>query len=349
MLTRSDGIGFEVYTVTASYTSWGSHSATLYPTEQGVYSLSSTINGVSTASYQVIVYCDFTTWAPPNTSVTVEMGYTETIALSPSMTIGITVPSTSCPLLISTSDGSDLLSLSSFDMSVTTVDATLVGSPRVSQVRNLSITSSDKPGSLDFTVTVDVVPSCTLSALQQITGPVDMSTPIFGNVYQDLSVPFTHEHAAIWPVDTCVIKFEIVTTGDTSYLSSNSVTSDALRTTELHLYPYIFADEGTYPTEVIASYLYYTDQVAPANTLTSSSFLVTVEPECKITSYMNDPSVSTTLEIAYTIGDPVQTYAFAIPYEPASCNYDVSYTFTIDSQIVATPSWLSIDTSSMPH
>ena len=175
-----------------------------------------------------------------------------------------------------------------------------------------------------------------------------MSTPIFGNIFQDLVPLFTHNYASIWPADTCVINFEIATTGDTSYLTCNSVTNDPLWMTSLHLYPYIFADEGTYPTEVIASYLSYSDQVAPTNTLTSSTFQVIVEPECMITAYANNPSVSTTLETQYVIGDPVQIFAFAIPYEPASCNYDVSYTFTVDGQ-VATPPWLSIDTAIVPH
>ena len=44
-----------------------------------------------------------------------------------------------------------------------------------------------------------------------------MSTPIFGNVFQDLAPLFTHEHADIWPVGTCVISFYIKG-GDTTYL-----------------------------------------------------------------------------------------------------------------------------------
>lgn len=132
-----------------------------------------------------------------------------------------------------------------------------------------------------------------------------MTTPIFGNIFQDLVPLFTHAYVDYWPVDTCVITFEIKTTGDTSYLTCNSASSDPLRTNNLHLYPYIFSDEGTYPTEVVASYLHFTDQVSPLNTLTSSTFIVKIEPECKITAYANDPSVSTTLSTHYSVGDPV--------------------------------------------
>lgn len=133
-----------------------------------------------------------------------------------------------------------------------------------------------------------------------------MSTPIFGNIFQDLVPVYTHAYVDFWPVDTCVIAFEIKNTGDTSYLTCNSVSADPQRTNYLHLYPYIFSDEGIYPTEVVATYLHYLDQVPPPNSLTSTPFTVTVEPECKITSFMNDPSVSTTLETHYSIGDPVQ-------------------------------------------
>ena len=341
-LTRSDGVGSEVYSTTATIISNGSYSATLTPTASGVYDLSAIINGVSTALHEVIVYCDFVVWTPPHQFITVEMGYTESVAFAPTLTDGLAVPSDSCPLTMTTADGSDLLSFTDFDMTVTTVDHLLVGNPRISQVRNVSMTRPSYAGKLEFTVTVDVIPSCTLSALQQVSPPVDMSTPIFGNIFQDLVPLFTHAYADFWPVDTCVIAFEIKTTGDTSYLTCNSVTTDPLRTIELHLYPYIFSDEGTYPTEVIASYLHYSDQVPPPDTLTSSSFTVTVEPECRITAYANDPIVSTTLDTHYSIGDPTQSFVFDIRFEPTYCNYFETYTFTIDG-VAASSSWLSID------
>ena len=81
-------------------------------------------------------------------------------------------------------------------------------------------------------------------------------------------------------MDTCVIKFEIKTTGDTSYLTLDSVTDDSLLTSSLHLYPHILTDEGTHSIEVVASYLYYSEQEAPYNTLTSSTFKVIILPEC---------------------------------------------------------------------
>ena len=84
-----------------------------------------------------------------------------------------------------------------------------------------------------------------------------MITPIFGNVFQDLSSLFTHEHAKIWPEDTCVISFYIEG-GDTSYLKCYGIADPVIKTT-LHLYPYIFADEGKYPTIVVAYYGKYTD------------------------------------------------------------------------------------------
>ena len=88
---------------------------------------------------------------------------------------------------------------------------------------------------------------------------------------------FTHEHAAIWPVGTCVISFYIEG-GDTSYLKCKGIADPVIKTT-LHLYPYIFADEGKYSTKVVAYYGKYTDQVKPKSELAiSSSFEVTVEP-----------------------------------------------------------------------
>jgi len=62
-----------------------------------------------------------------------------------------------------------------------------------------------------------------------------MSAPLFGSVFQDLSSMFTHEHANIWPADTCVISYYIEG-GDTSYLKCFGMTDPVVKTT-LHLYP----------------------------------------------------------------------------------------------------------------
>ena len=75
---------------------------------------------------------------------------------------------------------------------------------------------------------------------------------------------------------------------------------------------------------------------------------MTVEPECRITAYANDPIVSTTLDTHYSIGDPTQSFVFDIRFEPTYCNYFETYTFTIDG-VAASPSWLSIDRASEPH
>ena len=82
--------------------------------------------------------------------------------------------------------------------------------------------------------------------------------------------------------------------------------------------------------------------------LVSSSFIVTVEPECKITQYVNDPTVSLTLDENYMINTAALTFPFDIRYEPSTCNYIESYTFTVDG-VTASPPWLSVETSSWPH
>ena len=124
---------------------------------------------------------------------------------------------------------------------------------------------------------------------------------------------------------------------------------DPLLTTTLHLYPYIFADEGVHPTKVVAYFAKYTDQVPPTSELAISSFfLVTVEPECKITSFVNDPSVSLTLEKNYIINTGAITFPFDIRYEPTTCNYIKSYVFTVDG-VAASPAWLSVDSSTERH
>lgn len=73
-----------------------------------------------------------------------------------------------------------------------------------------------------------------------------MSTPIYGNVYQELAPLFTHtlyEQGVLSATD-CVIGFEIVG-GDTTFLSVQG-------TTQLHEYPYIATDVGTYTITVKA-------------------------------------------------------------------------------------------------
>lgn len=96
------------------------------------------------------------------------MGYTETRIFTPSHTNHAQVPTLDCPLTLSTPDGSDLIAFSGFVMTVTTVDPTLVGSPRVTQTRAITITKSGQgfEETLDISITVNVIPSCTLSELQ---------------------------------------------------------------------------------------------------------------------------------------------------------------------------------------
>lgn len=98
---------------------------------------------METSSYEVIVFCDFLAWTPPNQFITVEMGYTESFAFSPTFSNGLPVPTTSCPLTLTTADGSDLLTFADFDMTVTTVDPLLVGNPRINQVRTVTMTRPD--------------------------------------------------------------------------------------------------------------------------------------------------------------------------------------------------------------
>ena len=124
---RSDNV---YYIYTATHTSNGNYSAILFPTVFGLYSLSATINGEPTDSYEVevIVYCDLLALeAPPDISVTVEMGYGETVEVSMTETNGVTFPSDSCPLFLSTPIGTDLIFIFGFEILVTTVDATLIG------------------------------------------------------------------------------------------------------------------------------------------------------------------------------------------------------------------------------
>ena len=170
---------------------------------------------------------------------------------------------------------------------------------------------------------------------------------MFGNVFQDLAPLFTHEHADIWPVGTCIISFKIKG-GDTTFLQCEATYNPVIKTT-LNLFPYIFSDEGTYEKKVVAYYGKYTDQAEPTQELEiPSSFKVTVEPECKITSFMNDPNVSKTLETNYIINTPAVTFPFDIRYEPNTCNYITNYVFTVNGA-AASPAWLSVDSSTEPH
>ena len=75
---------------------------------------------------------------------------------------------------------------------------------------------------------------------------------------------------------------------------------------------------------------------------------MTVEAECVITSYVNDPTVSLTSETNYIINTVAVTFPFDIRYEPTTCNYIVSYSFTVNG-VSASPTWLSVDTSTEPH
>ena len=118
--------------------------------------------------------------------------------------------------------------------------------------------------------------------------------------------------------------------------------------TTLHLYPFIFANEGTHSTTVVAYYAKYNDQVKPTKEQASDSFLVTVEPECKITSFKNNPNVSKTLETNYIINTAAVTFPFDIRYEPNDCKYIKNYVFTVNG-IAASPAWLSVDSSTKPH
>ena len=72
-----------------------------------------------------------------------------------------------------------------------------------------------------------------------------------------------------------------------------------------------------------------------------------MEPECKITSFKNDQTVSKTLEKNYIINTATVSFPFDINYEPSSCNYIKSYVFTVNG-VSASPAWLSIDTSTKP-
>ena len=63
---------------------------------------------------------------------------------------------------------------------------------------------------------------------------------------------------------------------------------------------------------------------------------------------MNDPTVSLTMDINYVINTVALTFPFDIRYEPSTCNYIESYTFTVNG-VTASPSWLSVDTTTQPH
>ena len=74
---------------------------------------------------------------------------------------------------------------------------------------------------------------------------------------------------------------------------------------------------------------------------------MTVEPICDLTSFVNNPVVSTTLERNYQINSGLEEFPFEIKFVP-SCNYIKSYSVSINGA-VNWPTWITIDQSSEPH
>ena len=70
------------------------------------------------------------------------------------------------------------------------------------------------------TFTYQVI-ACNISPIALVTAaspPVDMSTPVYGNVYQELAPLFTHFYVNTFPANSCEIAFRIVG-GDRDYIS----------------------------------------------------------------------------------------------------------------------------------
>lgn len=86
-----------------------------------------------------------------------------------------------------------------------------------------------------------------------------MSTPVFGNVYQELAPLFTHFYVDDFPAGSCVIGFRIIG-GDRDFVS---VVDDET----LHEYPYLSSDVGDHTITIEAFFISYIDPSDPGVTL----------------------------------------------------------------------------------
>ena len=120
-----------------------------------------------------------------------------------------------------------------------------------------------KAGGLDFTV--KITPACEQSTISQIGNIADMSTPVFGNVYQEeLQSLFRHEYEDVWLADSCEFTFEIVG-GDRSFIRLSGTEPGTAPVSELlttlHEYTHLASDVRTYSITLKAKYGKWTDAV----------------------------------------------------------------------------------------
>ena len=226
-----------------------------------------------------------------------------------------------CPLTLSNVDTDGLtIGFATYQMTVSTAaddsSASLVGSHDVVTIR---VTLSGPglnttPETLDISFKVTIIPACFFSDIIMNTMPEDMSTPVFSFIDQELAPLFTHEHRDLWSqtdkwgADPCIISFLIVG-GDTSYISTISVDlAEPDLKTSLFMEPVVSSDVGTHTVQVTAWYLVHTDSAYPLDReLTIGPLSATVEEDCPITSFVNNPAVSTVTSYDYVINSGVET------------------------------------------
>ena len=117
----------------------------------------------------------------------------------------------------------------------------------------------------------------------------------------------------------------------------------------LHEYTNLSSDVGTYSVTLEAYYIAWVDYAQPTLYLTSNQFTVVVEPICEITSFKNNPLISTTLNHYYVIHTAMESWDFEIPYVPSECNYIQFYTIAIDGVEQTSETWISVSQATYPH
>ena len=80
---------------------------------------------------------------------------------------------------------------------------------------------------------------------------------------------------------------------------------------------------------VYAFYKSWAESATPTKMI-NQAITVIVEPICELTSFQNNPIVSTVLEKNYRINVGAEAFNFEIAYEPSSCNYIKSYVVTLN-------------------
>ena len=120
-----------------------------------------------------------------------------------------------------------------------------------------------------------------------------MSTPLYGELYQETLSHFTYEHRNTWPDGTCTLAAR-VNGGDTGYVAI------ADNNDELYLYTPDLANIGSHTVVVEIYYIQWAESLAgPTQVFDSGSIIVTIEPLCMIETFENNPVVSSTLEMTY--------------------------------------------------